>query len=65
MGDLEPIEAALLRGLAEGEPLNRLARRFGMTTGAAAQTMYRLRKRVGADSPAHLIAVAFRKGWVT
>jgi DNA-binding NarL/FixJ family response regulator len=57
-------ELLLLSLAAEGWTFQRIGRRCGMSTAAATQALYRFRRRVGVSSTAHLVAVAFRQGWL-
>lgn len=61
-GFLTPSERALIIEIARGADERDAAARTGIPRGTAKKNLKRARRRLGAVSTAHLVAVAIRRG---
>jgi len=55
---------AILQCEANGYTEKEIAKAFNITTRAVWQRFWRMRNRVGALNTVHLVAIAFRRGWI-
>jgi DNA-binding NarL/FixJ family response regulator len=61
---LSPLEAALLKGLADGLSMNAVARHCGLSTRTLRRHMRTLCDRIEVRSPIQAVAWAARRGLV-
>lgn len=61
---LNPIELAIIRGLANGQTRNTIAHNVGLSPKSMPLTVTRIFRRVGAVNAPSLVATALRNGWI-
>lgn len=62
---LRPYDPVILAGLARGDTPDQIAAITHVRPGTVRHRILRLRRRIGAHSSAHAVALAYQQGWLT